>query len=215
MISLVVAFSLFLADPPAQAAKEPKLRDELLARMKEEQEARFAAIKARAIGKKEPGKDDPKGGPGSAAWKKVEELDAANREWLKGVIAKHGWPGKSLVGEDGTHAVWLLVQHADNDRPFQKKCLELMKEAVKAGESPGSDLAYLTDRVLVGEGKDQLYGTQLTQKDGKLVPQPIEDAPQVDARRKAVGLPPLAEYLELATKIMRSGGTEKPAIEKP
>ncbi len=211
MITLLVALSLFLADPPAQTIKETKLRDELLARMKDEQEARFAAIKAGEIGKK----DDPKGGPGLAAWKKVEALDAANREWLKGVISKHGWPGKSLVGEDGTHAAWLLVQHADNDRPFQKKCLELMKEAVKQGESSGSDLAYLTDRVLVGEGKEQLYGTQLTQKDGKFVPQPIEDAPQVDARRKAVGLPPLAEYLELATKILQSGGTEKPATKKP
>jgi hypothetical protein len=60
-------------------------------------------------------------------------------------------------------------------------------------------LIAVTDRLLVmKDKKKQLYGTQLTPKDGKLVPQPIEDEANVDARRKGLGLPPLADYLRLA-----------------
>ena len=92
---------------------------------------------------------------------------------------------------------FLLVQHADADKEFQKKCLELLKEAVAKKQALPTDYAYLTDRVLVGEGKKQLYGTQLMPKDGKLVPQPIEDEANVDARRKELGLPPLADYLKM------------------
>lgn len=209
----VVLFVLLAlpADPPP--VKEPKLRDELLGRMKEDQDARKAVVPFLAPGKPATA-GDPKKPEEAAAVKRVAEVDAANREWMKGVIEKHGWPGKSLVGADGAHAAWLLVQHADPDRPFQKQCLELLKDAVKAGEADGKDLAYLTDRVLVGEGKKQVYGTQLTGKDGKLVPQPVEDEAEVDARRKAVGLQPLAEYVEAANKFYKQPEPKKEPPEK-
>ncbi|MCP4246955.1 MAG: hypothetical protein GY778_07885, partial [bacterium] len=57
-------------------------------------------------------------------------------------------------------------------------------------------LAYLTDRVLVQEGKPQRYGTQFFAKDGVFKLNPIEDEAYVDARRKEVGLGPLAEYVK-------------------
>ncbi|QJW99006.1 DUF6624 domain-containing protein [Frigoriglobus tundricola] len=170
--------------------KNPKLREELLARVEKEQAARHRIIEANAAGKK----------LNPTEFAQVLGLDKDNREWLKGVVEKHGWPGKSLVGEDGAHAAWLLVQHADPDLPFQKKCLDLMKAVVKAGEVEKKDLAYLTDRVLSNEGKKQLYGTQLVQADGRMVPKPIEDEDKVDERRKEVGLQSLAEYLKIATE---------------
>jgi hypothetical protein len=65
---------------------------------------------------------------------------------------------------------------------------------VKAGEASAADLAYLTDRVRVGENKEQVYGTQFRLVDGKWQPFPIEDEKNVDERRKEVGLSTLAEY---------------------
>jgi hypothetical protein len=45
------------------------------------------------------------------------------------------------------------------------------------------------------EGKKQIYGSQLQQNDkGAWEFYPIEDEPNVDKRRQAVGLPPLSEY---------------------
>ena len=70
-----------------------------------------------------------------------------------------------------------------------------------------SNLAYLTDRVLLAEGKKQLYGTQFTVVDGKWKPRPLEDEANVDKRRAEVGLPPLAEYTKLIEQAY--GGSKK------
>jgi hypothetical protein len=65
----------------------------------------------------------------------------------------------------------------------------------------GQDYALLLDRVLVGEGKPQVYGTQAKRfeawKGREPVLEPIEDEGNVDKRRAEVGLPPLSEYREM------------------
>jgi hypothetical protein len=126
---------------------------------------------------------------------RLMEMDSANTAWLATIIDKIGWPGRSLVGEDGAHAAWLLVQHADLNRPFQQRCLALLRKAVKANEAAPVDLAHLTDRVLLAQRRPQLYGTQTIVRDGRYQPAPIKDAKRVDARRAAVGLGPLAATL--------------------
>ncbi|MDQ3334223.1 MAG: hypothetical protein M4D80_03610 [Myxococcota bacterium] len=155
--------------------KDPALRKELLALREEDQAARQAIIKDM---------------DNQAVKDRVAAIDTKATARMKEIVAKHGWPGKSLVGEDGASTAWLLVQHADMDKAFQKQCLPLLEQAYKAGEASERDYAYLYDRVAVGEGKPQRYGTQF--KDGK--PQPIEDEANVDARRKAIGLGTMAEY---------------------
>src|SRR5688500_17237711 len=113
------------------------------------------------------------GTPDQALIAEAARIDADNATWLKQVIATHGWPGKSLVSKDGAKVARLFAQHADHDRAFQKQALMLLETAVAKGEAEAADLAYLTDRVLVGEGKPQRYGTQFHIVDGKLVSQPI------------------------------------------
>lgn len=123
----------------------------------------------------------------------IEQLAAIDRKTtatMKAAIAKHGWPGRKLIGADGENAAWLLVQHADADVAFQKECLALLEKSVAAGDADPQHHAYLYDRVAVAEHRPQRYGTQFM--DGK--PQPIEDEANVDARRKAVGLGTMAEY---------------------
>jgi hypothetical protein len=181
--SLMRRISLWLEKEGNKAATDQELRKELLRRRDEEQKLRFQAIDA---GKKGPLPAD--------LMKKLTDVDRANREWLKGVIDPKGWPGQSMVGFDGSDAAWLLAQHADPDRAFQKQVLKLLEDAVMRKDARPAHLAYLTDRVLAGDGKKQLYGTQFTMRDGKLEPEPIEDEANVDKRRAEVGLPPLAEY---------------------
>lgn len=68
---------------------------------------------------------------------------------------------------------WLLIQHADSDVEFQQYCLELMEREVESGGVAKSDVAFLTDRILVNKGKPQLYGTQFYESKGKLIPMSI------------------------------------------
>ena len=122
-------------------------------------------------------------------------VDSRHLGRLKQIVDQHGWPGKSLVGEDGANAAWLLVQHATQDPDFMKRCRGLMERAVKRGEASASDHAYLVDRVRLRDGKPQLYGTQFVQdSEGRLILQPLKDPEEVDERRRKVGLMPLAEY---------------------
>ncbi len=123
-----------------------------------------------------------------------ETVDHRNTERMKVIIDEMGWPSISKVGEKGSSNAWLLVQHADHDPEFQKRCLELMKSEPE-GEISKRNIAYLEDRIAVGDGRPQTYGTQFHKNsDGQLVPQPIADEEEVDERRKDVGFETLDEY---------------------
>jgi Family of unknown function (DUF6624) len=123
---------------------------------------------------------------------------------IQEIVARFGWPGKTLVGEDGAHAAWLIVQHSDENLPFQRQCLELMRLAFKAGEVTPYELSFLTDRVLSNEGLPQMYGTQLV---GVLSP---ADEARVDLNRLALGLEPWRAFIE---KRSRNHGPWLPEIK--
>jgi hypothetical protein len=182
--------------------KEPALREELLEMEKSDVDMRNGVIKELAE------KGIPFGGSRSITdpalvkafmepTRKLNEMDRKHRTRLKEIIKKHGWPGQVLVGKDGAHAAWLIVQHADRERAFQKRCLTLMKKAPK-GDVELQDIAYLTDAILIAEKKKQLYGTQLQVKDNTFKPRALEDPANVDKRRKEMGMSTLAEYVEIA-----------------
>ena len=122
---------------------------------------------------------------------------------MKEIVKKHGWPKPELVGPDGVQAAFLIVQHAEHE--FQKEMLPHVKKAFQDGAIPGQSYALLLDRVLVGDGKPQVYGTQaksIQEWDGETPTlQPIEDEANVDKRRAEVGLSPLAEYRELLKQV--------------
>lgn len=175
------------SDAKADAAiGDPALREELLAMVQEDQDVRMAWI---AKGLKTDDKDMAD---------KLRAVDTKHVARMKEIVAKVGWPGKSLVGLEASHGAWLLVQHADDDIEFQKLCLAKLEPLVKTGEVTPDTYAYLYDRIAVHEKRPQRYGTQFDQK---LEPQPIEDEAHVDARRKEVGLPSMAEYKQQMLKM--------------
>lgn len=122
------------------------------------------------------------------------EQERARSARLAAIVGEHGWPGRSLVGDDGANAAWLLVQHADRDVELQERCLELLARAVAEGEASRRNLAYLDDRVRVNRGREQVYGTQFHGRGESFAPRPIEDPERLDERRVSAGLEPFAEY---------------------
>lgn len=126
------------------------------------------------------------------------ETDADRTLRLREIIEEFGWPTISLVGKDGASAAWLIAQHSDFDVGFQEQALELMEEALEAGEVDPTDVAYLEDRVAVNRGRPQTYGTQIRCRGGRARPAtPIVDPAHVDELRAEVGMEPLDEYLDL------------------
>lgn len=130
--------------------------------------------------------------------KNIVIVDRANTARLKALIERCGWPDKDKVGEATVHHAWLLTQHADLDIAFQKHALDLIeKDAARRGEPLGSNFAYLYDRVATAEQRPQRYGTQFmmpVDDPCKFELFPLDDRRQVEARRAAIGLPPLAQY---------------------
>jgi hypothetical protein len=134
---------------------------------------------------------------GPADFATRDSIFAANLERMRVILGQYGWPGRRLVGEAGSHGAWLLLQHADKDTALQRNALALLTRAVSAGDASGRDLAYLTDRVRIAEGRPQLYGTQLDYDSrGCASPKPSDDPAQLDARRAAMGLEPVGDYIE-------------------
>lgn len=125
---------------------------------------------------------------------RMAEVHQKHGARLAEIIDEHGWPVKPLVGEDGAEAAWLIVQHDIGNPPLQRRCLKLIEAAVRKGEVPAEQMALLTDRIRVFEGRPQVYGTSFDwDEQGEMSPCEIEDAGNVDERRRSVGLSPLAE----------------------
>ena len=125
---------------------------------------------------------------------RMEAVHISNAARLGAIIEQYGWPGNSLVGEEGTWAAWLIAQHAIGNPPFMRHCLCLLKQAAANHDVMPWQAAFLEDRIRMYEGKPQIYGTQFQPNmHGQLEPYPIENPESVNERRAAIGLNTIEE----------------------
>lgn len=171
------SFPLPLRPASSAEAGNPKLRDELIAMAKADQEVRGRWIKDQT---------------NQALIDETGALSKTQVERLREIIKEFGWPGRSMVGPQAANSAWLIAQHGGKE--FLHEVLPLMKQAVDKGELPGASYALSVDRTRIQDGLKQLYGSQFDTKGDKCEPLPIEDPEHVDERRKEVGLDTLAEY---------------------
>ncbi|MFC3713201.1 DUF6624 domain-containing protein [Sphingoaurantiacus capsulatus] len=122
----------------------------------------------------------------------MQAVHEANAAELAAILDAGGWPSREAVGAEAADAAWLVAQHAIGLPDFQRRCLAL----IAASDAPAWQAAMLEDRIRILEGHEQRYGTAFDwDEDGQMSPQPIEQPDDVDARRAAVGLPPLSETI--------------------
>jgi len=170
--------------PAAGAAGwSPALADTLLRLGREDQAGREGLARAAAAGD-------------TATLRQSLRDDSARSVWLRRVVRAHGWPTRASTPDSAGGAAWLILQHT----PFyawQEEMLPTLQVLAARGALPPGELALFTDRVLVHRGQPQRYGTQFNVAGGRLVPAPIAGLGEVDARRAAVGLPPMADYVRM------------------
>ena len=141
---------------------------------------------------------------------RMRALDAKNLHIFKRLLDHWGWFDRRTWGAQADHDAWLLAQHADDDLPFQEHVLTLLEPLVKSGGTDPSGFAYLFDRVAVNAHRLQRFGTQgYCTGPGTWKPRPIEDPKHVDARRKTMGLEPLAGYIASFKGICHEDQTEQ------
>lgn len=132
--------------------------------------------------------------------KEMEALHNENAKELSEIIDSIGYPTPDKVGKEASEAAWLVIQHSIGQPDFMKNCARLLENAVNENKANPVNLAYMTDRIAVFEGKPQLYGTQFDwDENGELSPNSIDDLSKVNERRKSIGL----NTLEEQTRIMR------------
>lgn len=116
---------------------------------------------------------------------------------LRAILAEYGWPGRTLVGDEGAQAAAALALHCDHDPDLQRSLLKALREAVERGEATAAQWAHLYDRCRAAAGRPQVYGTQYAfvpdVSGGRLDLYPVEFPGRLDELRAQVGLGPQAE----------------------
>ncbi len=121
--------------------------------------------------------------------------DSVNLVKVKAILDSRGWPTYSEAG-DLYAALFLVIQHAD--LLTQLKYLPMIQQAETNSDVDPESVAMLQDRILVRQGKKQLYGSQLYYDDSARTYKisPIVDEARVNDRRAAKGMAPLQDYLK-------------------
>lgn len=127
--------------------------------------------------------------PDQIDWSVVASRDAARRARVSQILAEGG----ARTADDHYHAA-LVFQHGDTDEEIAKAHELSLKAAELDSEHPDARwlAAASKDRLLMRQGKPQLYGTQFKKVDGKWTLHEV-DLSVTDEERAKWDCPPLAE----------------------
>ena len=168
--------------------KNEELRRELVHMLEEDQAVRAPLLAGRQ--------------PTEAEVRAMHERDETDTKRLTEILNKYGFPGVRLVGIDATRAFITMLLHSPS-LELQKRALPHVERAARRREIPPDDFALLTDDVLAGEHKPQLYGTNFKFVGGKLALDTTRDAAHLDERRRKLGMLPVAEYAKQLAELYK------------
>ncbi|MBN2639499.1 MAG: hypothetical protein JXR65_10500 [Bacteroidales bacterium] len=123
-----------------------------------------------------------------------EKNKKENEKQLIQLLDQYGWPTTSEVTEYAAAGAALIINHASHQ--LRAKYFPMLEKAFKNGQAQPLRYAKMCDRLLVEDGKEQLYGTQVKFDHRARVPYPIKEPQNVDKRRANIGLGPLKPYLK-------------------
>jgi hypothetical protein len=135
---------------------------------------------------------ETKWGLQSAEYKRYVSLSNLNAlkilDDIDRVIARFGYPGKTLVGDD--YAIVFSIISSSTLK-YKEKYYDAIITAADHKELDWSDVAYFVDKVKVAKKEQQVYGTQywINEKEKRILYYPIGDKEHLDERRIKKGLP--------------------------
>ncbi len=129
-------------------------------------------------------------------WKTIKYTDSLNIIVVKLILDKKGWLSEKEIGRIANDAIFLTIQHTKPE--IQRELLPIMREAANNNRARKSALALLEDRVALGQGQKQIYGSQVgwdTENETYYV-LPLISPDSVNFRRAKMGLGKLEYYVE-------------------
>ena len=125
---------------------------------------------------------------------KIKEVDAESTSYIKKILNEFGPPSIGKIGKQASFYAWKLVQHSA-DQTLQEKYLKIMERNLN--DFNKRDYAYLKDRVLLAQGRKQIYGTQFTKDpSGSYIAINLDNPEHVNERRSDMELDTLEENIE-------------------
>lgn len=124
------------------------------------------------------------------------KIDRQNLIKVISLIEKCGMPTTKQISAKQMNTIWLVLQHADNEN--RKKYFKILKKSAKNGDLSEGQIAIMQDRILMMDGKPQIYGSQIVEnkETRKWEIYNLKNSKLVDKRRAKVGLSPLDEYVK-------------------
>lgn len=130
-------------------------------------------------------------------------VDAELADEKKAMLEASVWPISTVWGAMASNDAWLLVQHSDADRDFQRLMLRKLQSLKDMPPEERRHVAYLEDRLRVADGKPQVYGTQGRCEGSVWRMDPVQDPDNLDKRRHDIGLAPMQDYAKDAVEFCR------------
>lgn len=123
---------------------------------------------------------------------KMDSVDRINQNIVFPII-QDGWPLDEKISAKSNDAIFMVIQHASLDK--QTKYLETVRVAHSRGKLPSAQYAIFDDRIRVGQGKKQKFGSQTGfDQYGNSYFFPIENFAGMDSLRAEMGLPEFKQY---------------------
>jgi hypothetical protein len=122
-------------------------------------------------------------------WIIQNKQDSINSEYITKLIDQNSmlFPSITEIGNTASRFAFLMLQHSSYD--VRKKYYKTIKFAMENNHLEKRYFAMYLDRLLIDEGKKQLYGTQMQKnKEGKLVLFPVKRKFNMNRRRLRLGL---------------------------
>ena len=111
--------------------------------------------------------------------KNIIDIDKVNKNLIISIIEKCGW---SSIDTSQINDVFLLIQHMESE--YMARYYPVFLEFHKKGTLSNLNYARMVDRLLMNNGFEQIYGTQIVD----LSFYAIRDIGNVDIRRQKLGL---------------------------
>lgn len=87
------------------------------------------------------------------------QIDMQNMVKIDSLFTKYqAYLGKSLVGEEFNHVMWIVIQHSPLEK--QEQYLPIIQKAAKEDELPENPFKMLVDRIYAKKYGYQIFGSQ-------------------------------------------------------